>query len=147
MKLTAQTGDVALGVATKKTVVMIIMPTNQRGKLIGWGVSFDGVTAAAEPVTCELFRPTSAGTGTSLTPAKFDDDQAEAIQSTAKHTCTVEPTYGDIIESKLVHPQGGRYDRYFPEDIRPHMKGASRMGIACTAPAAVNVCAYLIYEE
>jgi hypothetical protein len=140
------TAEVALAAATAKTVVQVTAPTNQRVKLKGWSVSFDGTSATAAPVVCRLLRQTTAGTMTSLTPRKGDDDIATAIQSTGQHTATAEPTAGDILDTKEVHPQGG-YSEKFGLGDEIIIGGGDRIGIECTAPATVNVVGSLHCEE
>jgi hypothetical protein len=54
--------------STAKTVVQAVAPTNQRVKLLGWGVAFDGVLTTGKPVAIRLLRQTTAGTMSALTP-------------------------------------------------------------------------------
>ncbi len=140
----AQTAEVALAAATVKTVVQVLAPANQRLRIKGWGVYFDGVASSGEPVQVELLRQTSAGTMTSLTPTRRTG--TETIQSTALHTATVEPTAGDILDIAEVHPQTA-YEVMYPYGEQPECAGGTRVGIRCTAPAIVNVRAKVIFEE
>ncbi len=133
----AQTTEVALAIATAKTVIQIAAPSSQRLRLKRWGVFFDGVSATDEPVQVRLLRQTSAGTMTTLTPVK---------QSAAQHTATAEPTAGDVLDVAEVHPQSG-YEVLIPFDMSIEIPGGTRVGIECTAPAAVNVRAKLVFEE
>lgn len=141
----AQTSEVALTAATVKTVVQVVAPANQRQKIKGYGVSFDGTSVTAEPVQVELLRQTTAGTMTALTPVKLVAG-SETVQSTAQHTATAEPTAGDILDSIEVHPQGG-YEKILPFNQEIENPGGGRIGIRCTAPAGVNVRAKIIFEE
>ena len=148
LQAVALTGEVALSAATAKTVLQLTAPTNHRVKILGYGVFFDGTSTTAEPVEVVLQRQSTAGTMTSLTPAKLDDSLAETLQSTAQHTATAEPTSVsngtlDVIE---VHPQQG-YEKLYPLGQEPIIGGGDRVGIICTAPATVNVRAKLIFEE
>ena len=52
----------------------------------------------------------------------------------------------DILESYNVHPQQGIAIMY-PLGQEPIIGGGDRLGIICTAPAAVNCRAYAIFEE
>lgn len=142
----AQTSEIALTAATVKTVVQLVAPANHRMKLKRWKVSFDGVSATAEPVQVELLRQTTAGTMSALTPVKKDDSLAETLQATAQHTATAEPTAGDILENVEVHPQSG-YELIYPDGWEVIVGGGDRLGIRCTAPAGVNVRALMEYEE
>lgn len=142
----AVTAEVALSAATAKTVLQLVAASNHRAKVLGWSVSFDGVSTTDAPVVVELERQTTAGTMTSLTPKKLDDSLAETLQTTAQHTATVEPTSGDLLDSMNVHPQGG-YQVMYPLGQEPIVGGGDRVGIVCTAPAAVNVIAKILFEE
>lgn len=141
----ASTAEVALSAATARTVVQVTAPANQRLKILGWGVFFDGVSGTGEPVQVRLLRQTSAGTMTSLTPRKLNS-HGETVQSTAQHSATVEPSAGDDLDIVEVHPQSG-YEKMFPADFCPRVPGGGRAGIECTAPANVNVRAKIIFEE
>lgn len=145
IKVIAQTSEVALGIATTKTVLQIVAPTNQKLVVKSWDVSFDGISATEAPVQVELVRQTDAGTMSALTPVK-KVPTSETIQSTAQHTATAEPALGDILSSKEVHPQTGYEKIYMPGD-EVIVGGAGRLAIRCTAPAAVNVRANIEYEE
>ena len=124
----ATTGAVALAAATAKTVLQIVAPANQRLKLKRWGVYFDGASATAAPVLVTLNVQTSAGTMSALTPAKWNSDDAETIQSTAQHTATAEPTTGAALEKKDVHPQQG-YEIIYPLGDEVPIPGGTRVGI------------------
>ena len=141
----AQTTEIALTAATAKTVIQIVAPTNQRLKVKEWGVFFDGTSAVAEPVQVRLLRQTTAGTMSSLTPVKRSQ-ASETLQATAQHTATVEPTASDVVDACEVHPQSG-YEKLYPMGAEIEVSGGTRLGIECTAPAAVNVRAKIAYEE
>ena len=139
-------GEVALSAATEKTVLYTKAPANHRVAVHGWHVSFDGSTSGNEPVVIKLVRMSTDGTVTSVTPRKLDDDNGQAIQSTGGKNATVEPTLGDILKIIEVHPQSG-YEEHRPFD-RPYMiGGGDRLGIAITAPDAVNCQAWMDCEE
>lgn len=141
----ATTAEIALAAATAKTVVQIVAPANQRLKVVSWGVFFDGTSPSAEPVQVRLLRQTTAGTMTALTPVN-QGVGSETIQSTAQHTATAEPTAGNVLRSREVHPQSG-YECIFPLGQEVLVPGGGRLGIECTAPGTVNVRAEIVYEE
>lgn len=141
----AQTAEITLTAATAKTIVQLVAPANHRVKLLGWGVSFDGTSATAEPVQVRLLRQTTAGTMSSLTPVQTRP-VAETIQSTAQHTATAEPTAGDVLDVQEVHPQTG-YEKQCVPGQEFVLAGGGRIGIECTAPAGVNVRGKLFFEE
>ena len=142
----AHTAEVALVADTAKTILQLIAPANHRLKVIGWGVFFDGTSATAQPVKVELLRQTSAGTMSANTPVKWDDSLAETLQTTAQDSATVEPSAGDILERKEVHPQTS-YEKIFPLSQEPIVGGGDRIGIRCEADAGVNVRAEITFEE
>ena len=141
----SKTAEVALSAATAKTIVQLVAPTNHRVKLLGWGVSFDGVSTTAEPVLVRLLRQTTAGTMRALTPVQLRP-VAETIQSTSQHTATAEPTAGDVLDIQEVHPQTG-YEKMSTQGQEFVLGGGGRVGIECTAPATVNVVGKLFFEE
>ena len=142
----AITAEVALSAATAKTTIQIIAPANHRVIVQGWSVFFDGTSVNAEPVIVELMFQTDAGTMSALTPVKTDGSMPETLQVTAQHTATVEPSAGDVIERKNIHPQAG-YEKIFPLGQEPKLGGGDRMAIRCTAPANVNVTGEIVFEE
>ncbi len=141
----ANTAEVALTAATAKTVIQVVAAANHKIKILEWGVYFDGTSVTGEPVQVRLLRQTTAGTMSALTPVKRSTD-SETLQTTAQHTATVEPTAGDVLEVKEVHPQTG-YEKIFPMGQEIKVAGAGRIGIECTAPAGVNVRAQIVFEE
>ncbi|HYE76967.1 MAG TPA: hypothetical protein VEI97_03180 [bacterium] len=142
----ATTAEIALSAATAKTIIQLVAASNHRVKLLSWGVYFDGTSTTAEPVQVRLLRQTTAGTMTSLTPVKRDDSIGETLQTTAQHTATAEPTAGDVLEVKEVHPQMG-YEKIYPFGGEVIIGGGDRLGIEVTAPAVVNVRAEMAFEE
>ena len=138
--------EVALTAATAKTVAQIVAPANHRVILQGWSVFFDGTAVTNEPVIVEVLFQTSAGTMTPLTLVKTDGSLPETLQTTGQHTATVEPSSGDVIARKNIHPQAG-FEKIFPLGQEPKLGGGDRIGIRCTAPDAVNVVAELTFEE
>jgi len=143
----ARTNEIALSASTAKTVLQLVAPSNQRLKLLRWGLYFDGSSATDSPVYIRLLRQTTAGTMTSLSIVKNNSGDSETLQGTAQHTATVEPTAGDVVDSINVHPQGGGYEVIFPVGQEIIIPGGGRIGIECTAGASVNVTAKFIYEE
>lgn len=140
------TAEVALSAATPKTVLQIVSGTNQRVKVQGWSVFFDGTNVSAEPIVVELLRQTDAGTMSALTLVKLDGGLTTTLRSTGQHTATAEPTAGNVIERKDIHPQAG-YEKIYPLGQEPIIQASGRMGIRCTAPAGVNVVAEMTCEE
>ena len=142
-------GEEALAAATAETVLQLRGATTTKAKVVAWGVSFDGVTAADAPVVVRLLRQTTDGTGTAATEAPLDPDSPTA-GVTAFHTfSSTEPTAGDVLETYEVHPQGGSLVREYPPGREPVIDNAttSRIAIEVTAPAVVNVVGFIHWEE
>lgn len=141
-------GEEALGAATAETVIQLRGATVVKARIIEWGVSFDGVSVTGEPVRIRLLRQTTDGTATGATEALWDDPDAPAANCTAFHSFTAEPTAGSVLADYNVHPQAGIVIQY-PLGREPVLDNAttSRIGIECTAPAAVNAAAYIVWEE
>lgn len=145
VKGSAVTGAVVITAATLKTVAQLVAAANHRVAVTELEISFNGTTNTNEPVRVDVVRQTDAGTSTALTPVKRGDF-GETLQTTARHTATVEPTTTDVIKSFLVHPQQGwawqaRLDD--PIDV----PGGTRLGVRVLAPAGVSAVTRLEFEE
>lgn len=142
----AQVAEEALAAATAETVIQLIAATNHRVKVLGWGIYFDGTSVTAEPVQVTIARQSTAGTSSSLTPVKRDDSLAETLLTTALQDFTVEPTTGDVLEAREVHPQAG-FEIWYPLGQEIIIGGGDRIGLIATAPAIVNCRAWILFEE
>jgi hypothetical protein len=143
------TGDVALSAATAKTILSVICAANAPLRLTEIGVSFDGVTATAEPVTVELCSSTqaTAGTSTSQTPVQTGGPTRTA-QAGGARNYTAEPTVLTVLKRWLVRADGGLLVLQFPLGREPEqVTTADALCIRCTAPATVNAQAYIEFEE
>lgn len=142
-------GEIAIGVATAKTVLQLVTPANIGVAVRGLAVSFDGTSGSAEPGSVELIIQTTAGTMTAAT-TQHDDRRATGltIQSSGQKTATVEPTTSLILRDWHVHPQTGVEFRWWlDEEIVLGGAAAQRIGVVVTMPAAVNCRARLFCEE
>lgn len=143
------TADVALSAATAKTILSVINAASGLIRITELSVSFDGVTATAEPVTVELCSSTqaTAGTTTGHTPIQ-SGGPTRAVQATAARNYTAEPTVLTVIRRWLVRPDGGLLVIQFPLGREPEqVTTADALCIRCTAPAAVSAQAYIEFEE
>lgn len=142
-------GDVALTAATAKTIMNVINAANGLIRLTEIGVSFDGVSATAEPVTVELCSSTQATAGTagsSPTPTQLRGP-TRTVQATAGINYSAEPTVLTALKRWLVHPQTGIVVQ-FPLGREPEqVTTADGLCIRCTAPAGVNAQGYMEFEE
>lgn len=142
------TADVALSAATAKTILNVINAANGLIRIVELGVSFDGVSSTAEPVTVELCSSTQATAGTSTSHTIVQTrGPTRTVQATAARNYTAEPTTLTVIRRWLVHPQSGIVIQ-FPLGREPEqVTTADGLCIRCTAPATVNAQAYIEFEE
>ncbi len=143
------TGDVALSAATAKTILSVICGSNALLRIIELGVSFDGTTATAEPVTVELCSSTqaTAGTSSSQTPVQTGGP-TRTVQASGARNYTAEPTVLTVLKRWLVRPDGGLFVLQSPLGREPEqVTTADALCLRCTAPASVNAQAYLEFEE
>lgn len=138
-------GEIALAAATAKTVLQLVAAANHPVAVKGFGVSFDGTSATAEPVQVDILRQTTAGTMSAATPVE-ETNTGTTLQTTAQKTATAEPTAGNVLRRYEVHPQAGILEKFTIED-ELILAGGGRLGIRCTAPANVNVTAHISFEE
>lgn len=140
---------IALVAATAKSIAEIGFGSADRGKIVEWSVTFDGVTASAVPVKVEVGR-FSAGVTTATTysggPDKLDPADGTA-GATAKHSTTAEGagTADDVIIYR-VPPTGGLVMQY-PLGREWVMAVSTFWRIRCTAAAGVNVTFTVTWEE
>lgn len=141
-------GDIALTAATAKTILNVINAANGLIRITEMAVSFDGVSSTAEPVTVELCSSTQATAGTSTAHTIVQTrGPTRTVQATAARNYTAEPTTLTVIKRWLVHPQTGLFVQ-FPLGREPEqVTTADGLCIRCTAPATVNVQAYMEFEE
>ena len=138
----------ALAATATETLVQIVTTTNQRIRVRGWGVSFNGVDATKTPILCEVLRQTTAGTSSALTVVKADPASSNAV-TTALQTFTVEPTAGDILWSQYFTPVGGGIDLTLYPDDEIVMGASTRIGLRVTTGTAVtcDAAAYIRFAE
>jgi hypothetical protein len=142
-------GEEALAAATAETVIALHSTTACKPRIIEWGVTFDGTSATAEPVVVDVVRITAAdGTSSTATEKAWDPDNPTS-NSTATHSYTAEPTKESQPLAKYeVPPTSGMVLQYpLGREIVLDNATTSAVGIVCTAPATVNVLAYIVWEE
>ena len=140
------TGEVSLVAATAKTVIAVTGGTNHRSLIKTIGIFFKGTTVSNEPVTVDLIRCTSAGTGTAGAPVKVDPDMSETLQIDFVTNNSAEPSGITVLKSWYIHPQSG-YEIVLPFDGPYPLPGGDFMGIRCTADNVVTVGINLEGEE
>lgn len=142
------TGE-SIAAATVETALQVVAGATKPVRISRFGVSFNGVSASDQPVRVELLRLGSDGTSSAYVPKKFDPgSEASIAQGRTAHTA--EPTAGDILEVHYVTPNGGNLVEVFSPgypDERPIVPPNGRLGIRVLATAAVNINAFLVFEE
>jgi hypothetical protein len=135
--------------------------TNQIGKVVEWGISFDG-SAAATPIECELLTTgtvnatitefvaadvinlgdTNAGAVTDDFPLAFT-----AAGDESGYTATAEGTITAtrVLDAQLVAPTN-QYIKQFPLGREPTWKSADYLRVRVKAGAAVNAICYVVFE-
>ena len=146
----AQTTEISTGTesseAEKKTLLQLVAAANHRVKVDEISISFKGVDNTADPVLVRIFRQSSAGTMSALTPKKLNEADDETLQTTAQEDASVEPTTGDEIMGEEVHPQSGfLWQAPFGKEII--VKGGNRLAVVVTAAEAVDCKARMSFEE
>lgn len=144
---------VALVAATAKTVVQVATPATTDILVLGWAVSFDGVTGSAIPVICQLIDGDVAATVTALTPDTYGNSQQPASlcvggTSATGFNASVEGTMTTVrqLDAGHTHPQAG-YGVWFPEGSRPRVGPSRFLRVRCQAPAGVNVIPEVWWAE
>ena len=138
----------ALVAATAKTVLELGPAASDRAKIVSWWVEFDGATATAVPVKVEVGRFSAAvTTATTGTAGKYDAAEGTNA-SVIKHSTTTEGAGAAEagLEIHRIHPQGGLVVQY-PLGREEVLAVSTFWRIRCTAAAAVNVTAGVIWEE
>lgn len=135
--------------------------TNMVGKVVEWGISFDG-SAAATPIKVELVDTgTVGGTITEFVAAdilNLGDPNAGAVTDDfplaftaagdeSGYTATAE---GSITTTRLLDAQQiaptNQYVKQFPLGREPCWKAANYLRVRVHAGAAVNAICYVVFE-
>lgn len=142
------TGE-ALAASTVETILQVVAGATKPVRVSRFGISFNGVSVTDQPVRVELIRLSSDGTSSAFVPKKLDSNSENSIaQGRTAHTA--EPTAGDVLEVHYISPAGGNLVEVFSPgypDERPIVAPSGRIGLRVLSTAAVNVSAFLIFEE
>jgi hypothetical protein len=150
-----QTGAaVALTAATARTVLCVIAPASFGIDLKTIEIGFDGVTASAIPVLCEVMTSTLATNstpGTNNTTGTVNQIYGRAITAgfTGFYASTAgnEPTVLTTIDAFTLTPNGGLVIRDWALGQTFDTAVSTGLVLRCTAPAAVNVRASFGFER
>lgn len=147
---------VALAAATAKTVLCVITPAQFGIDLKKVRVGFDGVTASAVPVLCELMYSTLA---TNSTPGTNNtNENANIVQVYGRSittgftgfsasAATFEPTVLTQFDQFLLDPNKGLVLYDWPLGDTPDSAVSNGIVLRCNAPAIVNVRAAFWFER
>ncbi len=162
MPTTAAQAVVTTGTAIKTLLqAKLGGSTNMTGRVVEWGISFDGSTAAT-PIKCELLTTGSvAATVTEFVAAdiiNLTDPNAGAVTDDfplaftaagdeSGYTATAEGTITAtrMFDVQLVAPTN-QYVKQFTLGREPTFKASEFLRIRVTAGAAVNAYCYIIFE-
>jgi hypothetical protein len=154
MPTTAALVPVTTG-TTIKTMLQVATPATRMLRVVSWGISFDG-SSAAVPIRCELIQTDVAATVTAHVASgvqSFNDPNAPASLVTlgvnaTGYTATVEGTitatrYADL---QLIAPTN-QYDYQWPLDNEFQMPFSKFLRVRVTAPVAVNAYTWVCWAE
>lgn len=143
--------DEVLATATTLTLVQLVAATNAPITIVAWGVGFDSLVAADEPIRCRLQVQTSAGTSVASVIQQHQRSRTDVFATAGRENFTVEPSKGVAWPTKLVHPTSGGYEIWYPRDARPEVADTERVGvevISGTLSASLDdVSGFIIFEE
>lgn len=133
---------------TPRTVARVKAATNQRVKILGYGIYFDGTSNSGTPVQVQLGRISADGTSpTAITVMPGEQELTETFQtSVATASVGNEPTYSNYMKTLAVHPQLG-YEYLAPLGQEIVLAGGGMWGIVANAPAGVDARGYVLFEE
>ena len=143
--------EVATGTVLK-TLLQVATPSTTDIRVKGWGVSFDGVVVTNPPGQLTLIDVNVAATVTTLTPEKWESDDAQASlcvggaaltgsNATAEGTITA----SRILDGQEVHPQTG-YAVWFPGE-GPKVKASRFLRIRALFSVDINGIPWIVWEE
>lgn len=136
-----------------KTLLQVATPSTVTIKVVEWGISFDG-SSAATPIECELIQTDVAATVTSLTPQSYsgvsDSPPSLCVGGTSAtgYGASAEGsiTTTRMLDLQLVSPTN-QYVHQWPLGREAFMPVSKFLRVRVTAGTAVNAYAYVVWEE
>lgn len=146
--------NIALVANTVKSVLQVATPAGTDIEVLGWGVSFNGVTATAIPVQCELFMTATAATVTAQSPAPWGNAMQPASLCVSGTTATginagtetAPAAQVTMLDAQFIHPESG-YGIWWPEGHRPKVSPSSFLRMRLNAQAAVSCIPWIVWKE
>lgn len=149
---TASRIPVATGTSIK-TLLQVATPSTAEVKIIEWGISFDGNTAAV-PGIIELIQTDVAATGgTSLTPTLFENPNGPVSLCVggAALTCFSPSGEGTITAVRSLgggHIMGtNQFVQQYPLGREPRVPVSKFLRIRVKFAASVNAICYIVWDE
>ena len=157
MPTTAAQAKVTTGTAIK-TMLQVKLGTQLKGKIIEWGISFDGATAATPGAVelCEtgtVFGTVTASAAADITkfgdPNGVDPTTSAFIIGTSAtgYTCTSEGSITAVrmFDAQLLPPTGP-YVKQFPLGREPILNVSTALRIRVTFASAISALCYVTIE-
>lgn len=151
---TAALAPVATGTAIK-TLLQIAMPSTEQGRVIAWGISFDG-SAAATPGKVELIETDVAATVTAHVAAGIvklnsPNDVASLVTlgtAATGYTASAEgtTTASRLLDYQLIAPTG-QYGWQNPLGREWEMNASKFVRVRVTFGTTVNAICWVEWEE
>ena len=138
-------------------------PTNQRVKILGWGISFTGTettilatpadTTTTAPIQVRLIKGTAGGTYTNTLGSVGTygsitvlNGVSQSVQTAAKTTSTGNTVATGVIDVANIG-YTDLFEKFFPKGQEPILNGGEFLAIECHASVTVNCRAKIICEE
>lgn len=143
-----------------RTMLQIQAPSTESLTVVEWGISFDGTSATAVPVQCELLTTTvgatmsTASVAADITKLNQPNDVASlvtlgATTNTGFATAAVTegtPANVRVLDLQLVSPTSG-YVKQWPLGREPMVAASAFIRVRVTAAATVNAYIYVVWSE
>lgn len=140
---------------TIKTLLQLATPSTEQIRIVEWGISFDG-SSAATPIQVELVETSGAATVTALSSSdvvKLNDPAALGTQLTFGTTATGITASGEgtpgasrPLDYQLIAPTN-QYVIQYPLGHEPVVSESKFLRVRVTAGASVGAICYVVWKE
>jgi len=135
----AQASEIVVAAANGGDTLLNWRQNGRTFELRRFTVSFNGTTAADEPFLVEVCNQGQTGTKSDVTEYSLDTGN-DALDATAHHTYTVEPTTNGVIQSFYLTPNGGTYSEAYVPGEGPIAQNGEAIGIKITSSSGATTC-------
>lgn len=130
--------EISLTSSQTKTVLALLAASNHRVTVKSFRFTFTGtLTGNTDPFEVAIRRLSSAGTMSSLSPVKANDNDSETFEFSGFENATAEPAYSDYLYRGYVHPQA-KFTLRLPEHLWFPVLGGERIGMIVTPTASAS---------